>query len=409
VLRNGLVRDRLAVAVAGIRDRVGARRCSLPLPLILSLPLPRSLTLPLVHRKRVAEPGAAEKVARRVGPGSDRRGRLAPLPWAPSDPHRRFAPSLAPRGTRITGPAEHENSRTGGCAVLENVPVSLRAGKGTFSRGAPSGIAYRRSASQPPRRPSRRPEVDGTDRGSHSPHATAGRRAGAEARRAPNVTAGRCAGEPSPAPPRAPNPSESMIHVPGTFCWHRSRGPRDAPHTVAPLLVHPGPENRVLFGAPELAHRRACGTRYCAAGFRVPMGTMPCGAPPGMAAREARHSHQEGRRDAREVADVIREGRAVHVTAGRPPRGGARSAERDGRPLCRRTIPDAAARSESIRTHASCARHLFRDCTRMNDASRHRRAASRSGGATSAERDGRPVPTGDRTPAPPRLRIHQNP
>jgi hypothetical protein len=125
-------------------------------------------------------------------------------------------PSLAPRGTRITGPAEHENSRTGGCAVLENVPVSLRAGKGTFSRGAPSGIAYRRSASQPPRRPSRRPEVDGTDRGSHSPHATAGRRAGAEARRAPNVTAGRCAGEPSPAPPRAPNPSESMIHVPDT-------------------------------------------------------------------------------------------------------------------------------------------------------------------------------------------------
>jgi hypothetical protein len=42
------------------------------------------------------------------------------------------------------------------------------------------------------------------------------------------------------ATPRAPNPSEPMIHVPGTFCWHRSRGPRDAPHTVAPLLVHPG-------------------------------------------------------------------------------------------------------------------------------------------------------------------------
>jgi hypothetical protein len=40
--------------VAGIRARVGARRCSLPLSLILALPLPRSLllslSLPLVPR-----------------------------------------------------------------------------------------------------------------------------------------------------------------------------------------------------------------------------------------------------------------------------------------------------------------------------------------------------------------------
>jgi hypothetical protein len=38
--------------------------------------------------------------------------------------------------------------------------------------------------------------------------------------------------------------------------------------------------------------------------------------------------------------------------------GGATSAERDGRPVELRTIPDAAAGSESIRTHDSCARHL---------------------------------------------------
>jgi hypothetical protein len=55
--------------------------------------------------------------------------------------------------------------RTGGRAVLENVPPTLRACLGTFSRGAPPGMAWRRSASQPPSRPSRRPEVAGIARG----------------------------------------------------------------------------------------------------------------------------------------------------------------------------------------------------------------------------------------------------
>jgi hypothetical protein len=32
-------------------------------------------------------------------------------------------------------------ARTGGRAVLENVPLTLRVGLGTFSRGAPSGSA----------------------------------------------------------------------------------------------------------------------------------------------------------------------------------------------------------------------------------------------------------------------------
>jgi hypothetical protein len=65
--------------------------------------------------------------------------------------------------------------------------------------------------------------VGEADRGSQTPHATAGRRAGAEARPAPNATAGRCIEEPAPTPPRAPNPSESMIHVPGTILVWSSR------------------------------------------------------------------------------------------------------------------------------------------------------------------------------------------
>jgi hypothetical protein len=65
--------------------------------------------------------------------------------------------------------------------------------------GAPPGMAFRRSAPQPPRRPSRRPEVAENLRRRRTPHATAGRRAGTEARRAPNVTGSRCIGEPGPA------------------------------------------------------------------------------------------------------------------------------------------------------------------------------------------------------------------
>jgi hypothetical protein len=79
--------------------------------------------------------------------------------------------------------------RNGGRAVLENVPHTLRGCMGTFSRGAPSGSASRRSASQPASRPSRRPKVAATARVRWPTLATAGRRAGAEVRRAPNATA----------------------------------------------------------------------------------------------------------------------------------------------------------------------------------------------------------------------------
>jgi hypothetical protein len=173
---NGLVwgSHRCFATAWSVTDGRGRRRNPRPCrsPTLLAAAAPD----PVPAAAAVADPatGAPKRAWRSQAPLKRSRdasgrgatgGRLAPLPWAPSDPHRRFAPSRAPRGTRITGPAEHENSRTGGCAVLENVPVSLRAGKGTFSRGAPSGIAYRRSASQPPRRPSRRPEVADAVRG----------------------------------------------------------------------------------------------------------------------------------------------------------------------------------------------------------------------------------------------------
>jgi hypothetical protein len=165
---------------------------------------------------RVAEPVIAEEEATRRRPKRQRRN-----DWLRAMGPGRIAPPLRScsftAGTENRVPQEHVTGRTGGRAVLENVPPTLRACLGTFSRGAPSGMAWRRSASQPPSRPSRRPEVAEVVRGSQTPHATAGRRAGTEARRAPNATAGRWNGEPSPTSPRVPDPSKPMIHVPGTF------------------------------------------------------------------------------------------------------------------------------------------------------------------------------------------------
>jgi hypothetical protein len=81
-----------------------------------------------------------------------------------------------------------------------------------------------------------------------------------------------------------------------------------------------------------------------------------------------------GGRSRPRMTDATRHRRA----ASRSP--GATSAERDGRPVSRRTIPDTAAGPESIRFHDSCAGHLFRE-SRIGEA-RHshqegRRAARR--------------------------------
>jgi hypothetical protein len=160
-------------------------------------------------------------------------GRLAPHPEGPE----RRTPPIRP----FTCPTEHEESRNGGRAVLENVPPELRVCLGTFSRGAPSGIAFRRSASRPPRRPSRRPAVAVIDRGRRTLHATAGRRAGAEARRAPNATAGRCIEEPGPVP-MLPNDvlrsarggCQAPLKECRTTMNRRANGGRLAPHPEGP-------------------------------------------------------------------------------------------------------------------------------------------------------------------------------
>jgi hypothetical protein len=117
--------------------------------------------------------------------------------------------------------------------------------------------------------------------------------------------------------------------------WHRSRGPRDAPHTVTPLLVHPGArESR----APLSTRIRA-----------------PAGVPYTALCR--RRSSFDGH----------------NAVWGSPGNG----------------LPEncATATKQAVETPGG-----GRSRPRMTFASRHRRAASRSGGATSAERDGRPVP-----------------
>jgi hypothetical protein len=140
----------------------------------------------------------AEHVNSRTGEDGRRRheGRVPGIRRPPCGRRQADSSSAVP-GSR-TRETENELGRTGGRAVLENVPPTLRACLRAFSRGAPSESAPRRSAPQPPSRPSRRPEVAEVVRGRRTPLATAGRRAGAEARQAPNATAGRCLGEPGP-------------------------------------------------------------------------------------------------------------------------------------------------------------------------------------------------------------------
>jgi hypothetical protein len=270
-------------------------------------------------------------------------------------------------------------------------PVALRTKAGRFSfsgarlphaqHGEPSGSALLRWP-KPPREPK-------------TPPATVGRRAGAEARPAPNATAGRCIEEPSSSDSGGVRPSVSRQPAHrhghgfrtrqsgtvsatdeadaenrdamredrhrGAAAKTRSSGTRVAEPVIAEeetaclrterqpaemswLRVPWAPEATrhrcallVLRRAREFAHRRACRTRYCAASVRVSMGTIPCGAPPGMAPGEARHSHQAGRRDARRWPRHPRTTNAPRHRRAASRSGGATSAERDGRPVHRRT------------------------------------------------------------------------
>jgi hypothetical protein len=171
VPRNASVRVRRR---ARHRDRFPRphRAPALPLPLtrLLTLPLP----LPLVLRSTRGGCQAPLKEFRTASCRGVAGGRQAPLPWAPmrtrlsgsarhvkgrngeeqlegfkgrvpgsrrSPAGRREAPSPSAVPRARTRAPENESERTGGRAVLENVPPTLRAGMCTFSRGAPSGIA----------------------------------------------------------------------------------------------------------------------------------------------------------------------------------------------------------------------------------------------------------------------------
>jgi hypothetical protein len=286
----------------------------------------------------VAEPGAVEKVARRVEPLSVRRSPgTAPVgPDRNASPARLFRTS---RGTRITCPAEHEASRTGGRAVLENVPPTLPAPLGTFSRGAPPGMASRRSAPQPPSRPSRRPEVAETERGRASPQATAGRRAGAEARRAPKATAGRCIEEPAPGAllpnevlPNARGGCQAPLKRPRDSSGREATGGHLAPLPWAPIAMRHrcahsrAPQGPRITSPPEHEESRTGGRAVLEnvpPTLPAPLGTFSRGAPPGMASR--RSAPQPPSRPSRrpEVAETERGRASPQATAGR--RAGAQT------------------------------------------------------------------------------------
>jgi hypothetical protein len=99
----------------------------------------------------------------------------------------------------------------------------------------------RRSVPQPPSSPSRRPEVAEILRGGRTPHATAGRRAGAEARQAPNATAGRRTGAPEHRSTGAPSPTPLRVPEPPITRFRGSAPSRD-PVQYTPQLRNCGPE-----------------------------------------------------------------------------------------------------------------------------------------------------------------------
>jgi hypothetical protein len=88
-------------------------------------------------------------------------------------------------------------------------------------------------------------------------------------------------------------------------------GPGRTAPPLLPFSCSAKHENHVPCGAGEIAPRRACSTRYCAASIRVSMGTIPCGVPREWPPGDVRDSHQAGRRAGAEAR------RAPNVTAGR--------------------------------------------------------------------------------------------
>jgi hypothetical protein len=176
-------------------------------------------------------------------------------------------------------------------------------------------MASRTSASQPASRPPSRPKVADTSRGRRTPHATAGRRAGAEARRAPNATAGRCFGETGPGALLRTRFSETRVAdarrrrrsiAPRwtaerpAVAWHRSRGPRSQRVTVAPLLaLRRARESRAPLSTRIRAPAGVRSLRMCRGRSRLPWAHSQGGHPREWPPGEARHSHRAGRRDAR--------------------------------------------------------------------------------------------------------------
>jgi hypothetical protein len=96
-----------------------------------------------------------------------------------------------------------------------------------------------------------------------------------------------------------------------------------------------------------IARRRVCRTRYCAASVRVSMGTIPCGAPPGMTSR--RSAPQPPSRPSRRLKVAGTPEQDKRTT---PPKGGEPERRRDER----RTLRQAGEPENRVPATAAAAR-----------------------------------------------------
>jgi hypothetical protein len=201
-------------------------------------------------------------------------------------------------------------------------------------------MASRRSAPQPPSRPSRRPEVAETERGRASPQATAGRRAGAQTRRAPNATAGRCIEETGPGAllpnevlPNARGGCQAPLKRPRDSSGREATGGRLAPLPWAPIATHyrgapfrapQGPRITCPLSTQTRATAGVRSLRMCRRRSRLPWAHSQGGHPRESRIGEARHSHRAGRRDARRWPTALE-----HENRDTPPQGGEPERRRD--------------------------------------------------------------------------------
>jgi hypothetical protein len=298
----------------------------------------------------VAEPVIAEEETACLRPKGNRRNDWLRVPWAPEATRHRYAPSRAPQRTRITGPAEHVTSRNGGRAVHGIVPPAFEFRGAQCRVGLPrewrDGTA--RHSHQEGRRDARRWPRSTEDHERHTPP-----QGGEPERRRDKRRTRRQAGD-------------AEKRTQGRCCRARSSETR---------VAEPGAAEKVARHVGPRSDRRAPGTAATGPGrIAPPIRPFSCSAEHGNhVPRGAREGTQ--RWDVPLLENVLLTPRSCVGTFSRVAILGERASEKR-----------ATATKKAVETPEG-----GRNRPRNTGASRHRRAASRSGGATSAERDGRPV------------------